>query len=121
MCLVIISRQNNGHNTACHSSGRRRICTLAQRSPSAPNTTLPQVLANPDSFDVAVTTYDMIHSAHFGDALKHSIVWRYVVLDEAHKVKNEESLISQAMRKISRQHTLMLTGEKPGALCLGSW
>ncbi|MEW5298327.1 MAG: hypothetical protein WDW36_001466 [Sanguina aurantia] len=69
-----------------------------------------EVLANPDSFDVAVTTYDMIHSAHFGDALKHSIVWRYVVLDEAHKVKNEESLISQAMRKISRQHTLMLTG-----------
>lgn len=59
---------------------------------------------------MAVTTYDTIKNPKLGEALKHSIMWRYVVLDEAHKVKNEDSLISIAMRKINRQHTLMLTG-----------
>ncbi len=34
------------------------------------------VLNNPSSFDVAVTTYDMVNSAHFGDHLKHTIHWR---------------------------------------------
>ena len=35
---------------------------------------------------------------------------RYLILDEGHKVKNEDSLISGGMRKISRQHVMMLTG-----------
>ena len=35
-----------------------------------------EVLADPSSFDVAVTTYDMVNSQHFGEALKHSVVWR---------------------------------------------
>ncbi len=34
------------------------------------------MLGNPSSFDVAVTTYDMINSVHFGEALKSTIVWR---------------------------------------------
>lgn len=35
-----------------------------------------EVLGNPSSFDVAVTTYDMINSQHFGDAIRSSVVWR---------------------------------------------
>jgi SWI/SNF-related matrix-associated actin-dependent regulator of chromatin subfamily A member 5 len=35
-----------------------------------------EVLSNPSSFDVAVTTYDMVNSIHFGDALKKTIWWR---------------------------------------------
>lgn len=69
-----------------------------------------QELSNPHSFDLAVTTYEMIHSQGLGDAIKHNMVWRYVVLDEAHKIKNELSKISISLRQISRQHTLMLTG-----------
>ncbi|GAX78544.1 hypothetical protein CEUSTIGMA_g5984.t1 [Chlamydomonas eustigma] len=68
------------------------------------------VLGNPSSFDVAVTTYDMVHSQHFGEAIRNSVVWRYLILDEGHKVKNEETLVSQTMRRISKQHVLMLTG-----------
>lgn len=37
-------------------------------------------------------------------------VWRYLVLDEGHKVKNEETRISDGMRHIARQQVLMLTG-----------
>jgi SWI/SNF-related matrix-associated actin-dependent regulator of chromatin subfamily A member 5 len=36
-----------------------------------------EVLARPDTFDVAVTTYDMVNSVHFGDTLKRTIHWRY--------------------------------------------
>jgi SWI/SNF-related matrix-associated actin-dependent regulator of chromatin subfamily A member 5 len=52
----------------------------------------------------------MVHSQHFGDAIRNLVVWRYLILDEGHKVKNEETLISQTMRRIARQHVLMLTG-----------
>ena len=57
-----------------------------------------QVLANPSAFDVAVTTYDMMHSADLGKALCRTIHWRYLVLDEGHKIKNEHTLVSQSMR-----------------------
>ena len=53
----------------------------------------------------------MINSQHFGDAIRSSVVWRYLILDEGHKIKNEDTLISQGMRRIQRQHVLLLTGE----------
>ena len=68
------------------------------------------VLSDPAQFDVAVTTYDMVNSAHFGGALKSTLVWRYLVLDEGHKIKNEATLTCQGMRAVSRQHVLLLTG-----------
>ncbi|KAI8470648.1 MAG: P-loop containing nucleoside triphosphate hydrolase protein [Monoraphidium minutum] len=69
-----------------------------------------EVLANPHTFDVAVTTYDMVNSQHFGGALKTTLMWRYVILDEGHKIKSETTLVSQGIRAIQRQHTLLLTG-----------
>jgi SWI/SNF-related matrix-associated actin-dependent regulator of chromatin subfamily A member 5 len=68
------------------------------------------VLSDPSQFDVAVTTYDMVNSAHFGGALKSTLVWRYLVLDEGHKIKNEATLTCQGMRAVARQHVLLLTG-----------
>lgn len=43
---------------------------------------------------------DMVHSQHFGDAIRNLVVWRYLVLDEGHKVKNEETLISQVWGEV---------------------
>lgn len=60
-----------------------------------------QVLANPSSIDVAVTTYDMMSSKDLGNALSRTIVWRYLVLDEGHKVKNELTMVSQRMRHVA--------------------
>ena len=67
-----------------------------------------QVLANPASFDVAVTTYDMMHSTDLGRALCRTIHWRYLVLDEGHKIKNEHTLVSQSMRHTRRVPALLL-------------
>ena len=60
-----------------------------------------QVLADPTSFDVAVTTYEMVTSAHFGAALSHTITWRLLVLDEGHKIKNEDTRVAHAMRHVA--------------------
>ncbi len=34
----------------------------------------------------------------FGNSIKSTIHWRCLVLDEGHKVKNEDSLVSQVSR-----------------------
>ncbi len=59
-----------------------------------------QVLANPSSFDVAVTTYDMMSSKDLGNSLSRTIAWRYLVLDEGHKIKNELTQVAQRMRHV---------------------
>ncbi len=69
-----------------------------------------EVLGNPSGFDVAVTTYDMATSQAFGMALSSKIHWRCLVLDEGHKVKNDETQITGALRNFHRQYTLLLTG-----------
>ncbi|KAK9859870.1 hypothetical protein WJX84_002821 [Apatococcus fuscideae] len=69
-----------------------------------------EVLCQPHTFDVAVTTYDLIKSPEIGKSLSRNIVWRYLVLDEGHKIKNELTHIAAAMRSIGHQHILLLTG-----------
>ncbi|KAK9807695.1 hypothetical protein WJX72_006345 [[Myrmecia] bisecta] len=69
-----------------------------------------EVLADPSSFDVAVTTYEMVLSQSWSHTLCHTVTWRYLVLDEGHKIKNEHTNVSQAMRHIGRQNVLLLTG-----------
>lgn len=69
-----------------------------------------EVLNNPSSFDVLLTTYEMVASQNMKMVLRSRIHWRYLVLDEGHKVKNENALISDAVRHIYRQGLLLLTG-----------
>jgi SWI/SNF-related matrix-associated actin-dependent regulator of chromatin subfamily A member 5 len=36
--------------------------------------------------------------------------WEYLIVDEAHKIKNEESQISKKLRQLDTSHRLLLTG-----------
>ena len=36
--------------------------------------------------------------------------WEYIVVDEAHKIKNEESQISKRLRQLDSRYRLLLTG-----------
>ena len=42
--------------------------------------------------------------------LSHRTYWRYLVLDEGHVIKNEESQISRAVRGFHFENALLLTG-----------
>lgn len=58
--------------------------------------------------DLIVTTYECYLSEQ--GWFKRAFVWRYVVLDEGHKVKNDMSLISKALQGLQAEYRLILTG-----------
>lgn len=46
----------------------------------------------PGKFDVVVTSYEMVikEKNHF-----KKFHWRYIIIDEAHRIKNENSILSK--------------------------
>ena len=64
-----------------------------------------EVVINTEIYDVALTTYEMACNPSFALALTQKVYWRCVILDEGHKVKNEETTAHQILKRIHRQHT----------------
>jgi SWI/SNF-related matrix-associated actin-dependent regulator of chromatin subfamily A member 5 len=58
-------------------------------------------------WDVLVTTYEV---ANMEKRALQKFAWRYLIIDEAHRLKNEASLFSQTVRSLNMQHRLLLTG-----------
>lgn len=68
------------------------------------------IIENPNRFDVIVTTYDMTSRPDM-QSLWSRIYFNYVVLDEGHIIKNHQTQISQAVRRLHYESTLILTGK----------
>jgi SWI/SNF-related matrix-associated actin-dependent regulator of chromatin subfamily A member 5 len=60
-----------------------------------------------DKFDVCVTTYE---GARICTANLKKFKWWYLIVDEAHKLKNESSVLSKQLRSIDSKYRLLLTG-----------
>eukprot|EP00466_Bigelowiella_natans_P005526 jgi/Bigna1/80818/fgenesh1_pg.74_\ len=62
---------------------------------------------SPETFDVLITSYEMliIEKAFF----RH-FNWRLFVVDEAHRLKNDQSVLSGVMRELNTNCRLLLTG-----------
>ncbi|KAE8698315.1 SWI/SNF-related matrix-associated actin-dependent regulator of chromatin subfamily A member 5 [Hibiscus syriacus] len=58
-------------------------------------------------FDVCVTSFEMAIKEK--TALRR-FSWRYIVIDEAHRIKNENSLLSKTMRLYNTNYRLLITG-----------
>eukprot|EP00871_Galdieria_phlegrea_P001679 jgi/Galph1/2511/GphlegSOOS_G1164.1 len=58
-------------------------------------------------FDVCLTTYEVAIKEK--NSLRR-FTWRYVIIDEAHRIKNENSILSQVVRTFESQNRLLLTG-----------
>lgn len=58
--------------------------------------------------DIVVTTYETFVSEK--SWLKMAFAWRYCVLDEGHKIKNDASLVSSALQSLRAEFRLLLTG-----------
>lgn len=58
-------------------------------------------------FDVCITSYEMIlrEKTHL-----KKLPWKYIIIDEAHRIKNEESSLSQVIRLFSSLNRLLITG-----------
>lgn len=61
----------------------------------------------PGYFDVCVTTYDALRICST-DLKKYN--FHYIIFDEAHKLKNSDSMISQVSRELKSRTRLLLTG-----------
>lgn len=68
-----------------------------------------EVADGADKFDVIVTTYDMVKVPQMKNMLNR-LYFRIVCLDEGHKIKSEETLVAQAVRRIHCENRLLLTG-----------
>ena len=60
-----------------------------------------------EKFDVCVTSYEMIlrEKAHL-----KKFAWEYIIIDEAHRIKNEESSLAQIIRVFNSRNRLLITG-----------
>lgn len=61
----------------------------------------------PGRFDVCLTSYEGVNIC-LNDLRRFT--FKYIVVDEAHKIKNEEAMVSQNMRRIKCNNKLLLTG-----------
>jgi|GEM_PF-2134840 len=69
-----------------------------------------ETLNDLEAFDVVITTFEMIISNNMKYMLSSKMWWRYVVIDEGHKIKNDNTDLSIAVRSINCMGRLLLTG-----------
>ncbi|XP_047126263.1 SWI/SNF-related matrix-associated actin-dependent regulator of chromatin subfamily A member 5 isoform X1 [Hydra vulgaris] len=61
----------------------------------------------PGEWDVLITSYEMCIREK---AVLKKFAWRFLAIDEAHRIKNEKSLLSQIVREFKSSNRLLLTG-----------
>lgn len=61
----------------------------------------------PNKFDVCITTFEGVRLC-MGPLMKFN--WEYIIIDEAHKIKNEDSQTSKRIRQFRSKYRLLLTG-----------
>jgi SWI/SNF-related matrix-associated actin-dependent regulator of chromatin subfamily A member 5 len=64
-----------------------------------------QILAQ--DFDVVLTTYELCIREK---ASLNKIPWEYIIIDEAHRIKNVDSMLSQVVRLFQSRSRLLITG-----------
>ena len=82
-----------------------RIVKLIASKPHREEILRTQLL--PGKFDVCVTSYEGVSICH-GNLKKFH--WVYLIIDEAHKIKNDESNLSQLVRRLKSDKRLLITG-----------
>ena len=66
-----------------------------------------KLVPNRVQFDVLVTNYESLYNEF---NIFEKIEWRYVIFDEAHKLKNPSGQLYQKVERLAFEHCTMLTG-----------
>jgi hypothetical protein len=61
----------------------------------------------PQDFDIMVTSYEMCLREK---TTFKKFSWEYIIIDEAHRIKNVDSLLSQIVRSFNSRGRLLITG-----------
>ncbi len=62
---------------------------------------------NPRGWDVCVTTYEICNAER---KTFQKFAWKYLIIDEAHRLKNDASMFSKTVRSFRTANRLLLTG-----------
>ena len=68
-----------------------------------------KLILESSKYNIVITSYSMIQK-DFECYIENEIIFDYMVLDEAHYVKNIKTLSSKAVRSIPSNHKILLTG-----------
>jgi len=60
-----------------------------------------------ETWDVVITSYEMVIKEK---SVLKKFNWCYLVIDEAHRIKNEKSKLSEIVREFKSEHRLLITG-----------
>ena len=95
-----------GNETKRHKIKRRDRMTKAGK-------TIIDLVSEPETdneigVDLIVTTYETFQAEQ--SWFKRAFIWNYAILDEGHKIKNDQSLIAKALQALSAEYRLILTG-----------
>uniref|UniRef100_A0A671LBL8 SWI/SNF-related matrix-associated actin-dependent regulator of chromatin subfamily A member 5-like n=1 Tax=Sinocyclocheilus anshuiensis TaxID=1608454 RepID=A0A671LBL8_9TELE len=82
----------------------RAVCLIGDRDE---RTAFVRDTLLPGEWDVCVTSYEMVIIER---AVFKKFNWRYLVIDEAHRIKNEKSKLSEIVREFKTTNRLLLTG-----------
>ncbi|KAJ8262167.1 hypothetical protein GJAV_G00163270 [Gymnothorax javanicus] len=82
----------------------KAVCLIGDREER--NAFIRDVLL-PGEWDVCVTSYEMLIREK---TVFKKFNWRYLVIDEAHRIKNEKSKLSEIVREFKTTNRLLLTG-----------
>ncbi|KAL8731624.1 MAG: hypothetical protein Q9166_003312 [cf. Caloplaca sp. 2 TL-2023] len=95
-----------GHETRRHKIKRKNLMTK-QGKPVIDLDSASET-ENEIGIDLIVTTYECFQADQAW--FKTAFIWKYVILDEGHKIKNDKSLIAKALQALSAEYRLILTG-----------
>ncbi|XP_065159905.1 chromatin-remodeling complex ATPase chain Iswi isoform X2 [Atheta coriaria] len=82
----------------------RAVCLIGDQE--ARSTFIREVLM-PGEWDVCITSYEMCIKEK---SVFKKFNWRYMIIDEAHRIKNEKSKLSEILREFKTSNRLLLTG-----------
>ncbi|XP_064636747.1 SWI/SNF-related matrix-associated actin-dependent regulator of chromatin subfamily A member 5-like [Lineus longissimus] len=82
----------------------RAVCLIGDQETRA---TFIREVMMPGEWDVCVTSYEMVIREK---SVFKKFNWRYIVIDEAHRIKNEKSKLSEIVREFKSTNRLLLTG-----------
>lgn len=81
--------------------------TKDERLDMATNILQPGQRDEERSWNVVVTTYEIVNLER---NIFNKFAWSYLIIDEAHRLKNEASMFSKVVRTLETRFRLLLTG-----------
>ena len=101
-----LKRVATGEEDLFGNHTRSAIMKKNQRLTAAGKTIID--LEDSSGVDLVVTTYETFSAEE--SWFKRAFVWKYVILDEGHKIKNDLSQVSTALQGLGAEFRLILTG-----------